>query len=347
MKFNLKNDIMTLHMEFKRRVREYPVYVNSGPGEDSDPIVQITLGYQFDQAGWASFVFDTRPNAEADGEWQSYIEENAIEFAGWVNICEELYENEGSVDVTQPNGKKVRLTTDDDLAESIGVAMKDLLIACRDEGMFDNLPLADNCKLTVEEHEGQYGWTARVDGREEETDDNEDGPFAVTDELKTRVGKLSKKKQIAFWIDRLEQIAADTKTHPYDVFGDRRDTIDELEAIGKASIAPMLQLGVKLSGKTQFQGDGKQARELCRSSVLESLIEKVEEMEHSTPEIEKLLRQIVTKAVKVNQDRKLWGAAAFFAATALFNLFPGYPCPELGSSDNKLIDPKPFVGAKK
>ena len=33
----------------------------------------ITLGFQCDQDGWICLVFDTRPNAEPDGEWNSYI----------------------------------------------------------------------------------------------------------------------------------------------------------------------------------------------------------------------------------------------------------------------------------
>ena len=80
--------------------------------------------------------------------------------------------------------------------------------------------------------------------------------------------------------------------------------------------------------------------------MLEQLIHKVDEMEHATPEVEKLLRQLVTKSVQANKGRKLSGAAGFFAARTLFNLFQNYPCPELGD-DNSLVDPTPFVGAKK
>ena len=104
----------------------------------------------------------------------------------------------------------------------------------------------------------------------------------------------------------------------------------------------MLKLAVELSGQSQYRGDGSGAMALYRSWVLEQLIQKAEEMEHATPEIEKLLRTIVAKAVKVNSARKLWGSAAFFAARALFNLFDKYPCPELGDS-NELVDPAPFL----
>ena len=88
MKLDLRKDRKSLLKYIKDRIRDYPVYENLGPGEDEDPIAQITLGYQFDQAGWAALVFDTRADAAVDGVWQNYIEENDHELPHWYQAHE-------------------------------------------------------------------------------------------------------------------------------------------------------------------------------------------------------------------------------------------------------------------
>ena len=344
MKLDLRKAQKSLMKYIKTRVRDYPVYVNAGPGEDDDPITQITFGYQFDQAGWAALVFDTRTACAVDGTWQNYIEENALELPQWCELYAELCENENTVDVIKPDGSRETLGPDCDLAEMFGLFLRDLLVSCRDDGVFDKLPRATDCKLTIEEHEVQYGWTdsSGDDGAEELSDD----PFAVSDNLKTQTAKSPKPKQITFWIQRLKQIAAETERDPEDYEFDVDSNVHELAEIGADAVVPMLKLAAELAGKPQYAGDGDHARELYRSLVLEQMIHKVDDLESATPEIEKLLRQVVTKSVKVNQGRKVCGSAGFFAAQALFNLFETYPCPELGD-DNSLVDPKPFSGQTK
>lgn len=343
MKLDLLKDQKSLLKYIKTRIRDYPVYENAGPGEDDASISQITLGYQFDQAGWAAMVFDTRVESAVDGVWQNYIEENEYELPHWHDACEALCEKGGTVKLIRSDGSNASVSSDENLAELFGVFLQDLLMACRDDGRFDSLPLAPDCRLTVEEHEGQYGWS---DAPVVEHDDNGDDLSAVSEDLKTKTAALPQSKQIAFWTERLRQIAEETDRDPEDFDFDVDGNVDQLAAVGADAVVPMLKLAVDLAAKSQFEGDGGQARELYRSWVLDQLIQKVEEMEHATSEIEKLLRQIVTRAVKVNSSRKLWGTAPFFAARALFNLFDGYPCPELGDDDNALLDPAPFVVAE-
>lgn len=127
----LKNDAKLIVDFIAQRVQDYPVYINNGPGNDEDPISQITLGYQVSQAGWIALVFDTRPDGSPDGEWQSYITENWLELTHWAD----------SID-----------------AELVGGMLKDILIQSRGNKMFSSLPIAENCSMGVEDHDGMYGW---------------------------------------------------------------------------------------------------------------------------------------------------------------------------------------------
>ncbi len=160
MKVNLQEDFEAIFKHVQQRVGDFPVYVNAGPGEDDDPISKITLGYQFDQAGWVALVFDTRPNAEPDGTWQSYIEDNAIEFDHWYEAFNDLMENSSPIELTHVDGKQqtVADTDEESLAKILGEMLRDVLIKARENGEFSKLPLAERCIMGVEEHDGYYGW---------------------------------------------------------------------------------------------------------------------------------------------------------------------------------------------
>jgi hypothetical protein len=158
MKINLKEDAKTIYDYVKQRIADYPIYVNAGPGEDDDPISQITLGFQVSQAGWVALVFDTRPEGSPDGEWQSYIEENWLEFPGWLKAVDALLDNGESIELTLPNGKNKKLGEDDELAETIGVMLKDILLQAHKDKCFQDLPLAKKSSMGVEDHDGAYGW---------------------------------------------------------------------------------------------------------------------------------------------------------------------------------------------
>lgn len=158
MKINLKNDARKIYNHIKRRVKDYPKYINPGPGEDEDPISQITLGYSVDQSGWIALVFDTRPGAEPDGEWNSYIEENMLEFASWSEAIDALFDENEPIELTLPDGKKQTLGEDDDLTEVVGVMLKDVLLQARKENLFHDLPIAKSNLMGVEDQEGAYGW---------------------------------------------------------------------------------------------------------------------------------------------------------------------------------------------
>ena len=166
MKLDLRKDQKAVAKHIAERVRDYPVYVNYGPGEDEDPISLITLGFAFDQSGWIALVLDTRPDAEPDGQWQSYIEENAQSFEHWFGAVDPIHEATafgGKADplvITRHDGKKKTFKQYDveEIAEQVGSMLWQTLVDARDKGLLKKLPLADGCLMGVEEQDGYYGW---------------------------------------------------------------------------------------------------------------------------------------------------------------------------------------------
>lgn len=158
MKINLKKDAKAIYKYIRQRVADYPVYVNNGPGEDNDPISQMTLGYQVSQAAWVALVIDTRPKGSPDGEWQSYIADNCIEFPHWLEAVDALWDDGDPIKLTRLNGKTKTLGEDDDLGAYVGEMLKGLLLKARKNKCFKDLPLAKKSSMGVEDHDGAYGW---------------------------------------------------------------------------------------------------------------------------------------------------------------------------------------------
>jgi len=158
-KLDLLQDYRGIKKYIRTRVKEYPVYLNQGPGEDEDDVSLITLGFGLEQGGWYSLVFDTRPGAYPDGEWQSYIEENWVEVPHW-NCIEEIW-RPWQVELTHyaknPKIPKTQFSFKFWL-KLFNSMMRDALIESRDEGVFESLPLSPTCAMNVEEHEMRVGW---------------------------------------------------------------------------------------------------------------------------------------------------------------------------------------------
>ena len=116
------------------------------------------LGYQVSQAGWVAIVFDTRPDGSPDGHWQSYIEENWLEFPQWLEAVDALWDDGEPIELTLTNGKTKKLVEDDDLAAYVGETLKGILLQARKERCFKDLPLAKKNSMGIEDHDGAYGW---------------------------------------------------------------------------------------------------------------------------------------------------------------------------------------------
>ncbi len=152
---DLMNEFDSVLIYLKKRISEYTNTENNGPGNSYDNVSLITFGFSFEHSGWYALVFDTRPNASPDGEWQSYIEGNCFNDQLWcLDDVEEL-----SITHYKKNWRLPDEDFDDDyFAYLFGELLKDVLIFARENNLFSGISLAKNCVMNVEEHEGRYGW---------------------------------------------------------------------------------------------------------------------------------------------------------------------------------------------
>ncbi len=166
LKLDLQRDQHKVRRYFERRIRDYSVYLNLGPGEVKDPISLITIGFYASQGGYVSLIFDTRPNAGPhngfDGEWTQYLDHdtNLLWLTPWCDAFEALNE-----------GKRTNLVRHDFIEHTIetecspeiinaffGDMLVDLAMKMRNQGWFAKLPLTPNARIAIEEFDGYYFW---------------------------------------------------------------------------------------------------------------------------------------------------------------------------------------------
>jgi hypothetical protein len=165
---DLRNDYKDVYAHLVERVRSFDLNHNQGPGNGKS-ITSINFGFQCDQDGWVALVFDTRPDAEPDGEWNSYIKDTLFARPTWLEASLAL-ETE-AVDVILPNGMTCAVAVEDDFERFIGLfgeLLKSVLLKARADGIFKLLPTAKECHISVEEHDGQYAWPSYKDRGKED-----------------------------------------------------------------------------------------------------------------------------------------------------------------------------------
>ena len=108
--FDLSKDQEKIRRFILKRIKEYDIYENWGPGSDEGMIQLVTMGYYLEQGGWFSLVFDTRSDADNDGEWTSYIEEDItlLEFPSWCSLMSAWYDGK-PIDVILPNKRLTKI----------------------------------------------------------------------------------------------------------------------------------------------------------------------------------------------------------------------------------------------
>jgi hypothetical protein len=154
-KLDLRRDFAEIYAHLVDRVRTFDSASNDGPGKPG-PVKMIQVGYEYSQSAWVVVVFDTRPDAEPDGEWNSHIEGNELERPDWLAAGEANMK--AGITLVRPDGTEVKLPKNTELAEPLGELVKAVLLKARADGVFDKLPKAAGCELAVEHHEGAYGW---------------------------------------------------------------------------------------------------------------------------------------------------------------------------------------------
>jgi hypothetical protein len=131
-------------------------------------VKRIDFGFEFGQGNELWLVFDTRADAQPDGEWTGQIEKiKGLKRPKWP-LWEDLPDGE-QVFFLDLKGKKVNVmrNPDEKICKIVGEAMKHALLTARDQGLFKPLLIAEKCELGVENMEGYYGWP-KYEDREKE-----------------------------------------------------------------------------------------------------------------------------------------------------------------------------------
>jgi hypothetical protein len=152
---DLRRDFSEIYDHLTDRVRNFNPSGGNVLGEPG-PVQAIEVGFEYAQAGWLVVVFDTRPNAEPDGEWTSLIDGNMLERRHWLEAGEA--QMEGPINVVQFDGTEAKLPSGTEMAEILGELVKSAVLKARADGVFAGLPKAPGCELSVEHFGGTYGW---------------------------------------------------------------------------------------------------------------------------------------------------------------------------------------------
>lgn len=161
MKLDLQADQQRIRQYIEERIARFSPTENRGPGSADAPIAMISLGYYLEQGGYFALVFDTRSDADNDGEWTGYINANCLDFPHWPEVIEQWAEEE-TIDVTLPDGSASTISCISHshamIAELFGTMLRDTIISLRDDGRFAGLPLTDDAFFIIEEFDGHWGW---------------------------------------------------------------------------------------------------------------------------------------------------------------------------------------------
>jgi hypothetical protein len=157
-RIDLRRDAEKIGAYIKKRVR---AQMKKSP---KVPVSRIDLGFYYCEDAFVALCFDTRPNAEPDGEWAQNIKDE-LKMPQWSKAAEAP--DETMLHIILPNGKERIISAGEKDFEAVfallGDLLKNRLLSARAEGVFEPLRKAGRCELGVEELEGNYGWPAYGD----------------------------------------------------------------------------------------------------------------------------------------------------------------------------------------
>ena len=152
---DLQEDFDTVYEHIAQRVRDFDPAKHIGLGGPGKVKI-VHVGFDFIHAGWVVVVFDTRSDAEPDGEWTSEIEGNELKMPHWRQADETNLEQPITLVLT--DGSQTVLSANTELAVPLGEMLKAVLLKARASGVFAALPKAPGCELSVEHFDGAYAW---------------------------------------------------------------------------------------------------------------------------------------------------------------------------------------------
>jgi hypothetical protein len=159
MLIDIRKDVPDFLAYIRQRVKEHLAI--SQKQKKPKPVTRIDFGFEFGQGNWTVLVFDTREDAEPDGEWTTQIKKGTILKRPKWPVWHKLPEGE-QVFFIDVKGRKVNVmkNPDEQICKIVGDAMTDALLTARDEGVFKPLVKSKKCEMGVENMEGYYGWPA-------------------------------------------------------------------------------------------------------------------------------------------------------------------------------------------
>jgi hypothetical protein len=166
MELDLRKDAADFRAELVKKVRAYAARAAKSPKVPAVSAVEI--GYEFAQLGWILVHFDTRPKHDRDGEWTVFEEKDLLLRPKWYQVVEALdgFDEEGEQDLkgrvvlVTVAGKKIdgAKLSEEDFSGALGAMLKHVLLECRGEGLFAQLPKSARCQLDIEEFNGTWAW---------------------------------------------------------------------------------------------------------------------------------------------------------------------------------------------
>jgi hypothetical protein len=157
MQIDMRRDFEDIYAHLADRVRRFDPTGGNVLGEPG-PVKMVEIGFEYSQAGWLVVVFDTRPEAEPDGEWTGLIEGNELERPQWLEAGEANMD--GPITIVRLDGSQEEAPAETELAEILGEMVKAVVLKARADGVFAALPKAPGCELGLEHFSGAYGWPA-------------------------------------------------------------------------------------------------------------------------------------------------------------------------------------------
>ena len=158
MHLDLIQDQQKLRRFLAKRIKDYPVYENIGPGRDDAPVSNVVFGFSFHE-GWASVIFDTRRGGPIDGEWTAHLERGLtyLDFLSWRRAFRHLHDGK-RIEMTSRDGKGfVDPKFGIDLSKQIGEMIIDVMDDFRDNPPA-GIPFTRSAFMYLQEFDSQFEW---------------------------------------------------------------------------------------------------------------------------------------------------------------------------------------------
>jgi hypothetical protein len=171
MKIDLRKDKKTISSFIKKRISAFSPQSDPCIGNGSN-VHQINFGYSVDQAGFFALVFDTREDANTDGEWNNALEDDNsfIDMLHWSDAYDRLVDMPIIVIDHQGQPRECSESAEScDFNQLVGEMLLALLMDAKQQGWFKTLPVASTCHIAIEDQLGGWGWPEYDDRGQAET----------------------------------------------------------------------------------------------------------------------------------------------------------------------------------